>query len=98
MVPASRQLLFRPTFQFSPLGPGIPISHVLSVRLQAPFSPVQPSTLPAPLFVTPPYFDAPGLSLTDTSVLSEHFNFTWPIQSTLLVSYSQLDLSECLFR
>lgn len=98
MVPASRQLLFHPTFQVSPLGPGIPISHALSVKLQAPLNPVQPSTRPAPLFVTPPYFDAPSVSLTDTSVLSEHFNFTWPIQSTLLVSYSQLDLSECLLK
>lgn len=33
-----------------------------------------------------------------TSVLSEHFNFTRSIQSSLLVSCSQLDLSKCLFR
>ena len=36
-----------------------PISHVLSVSLQAPLSPVQPSTRPALLFVTPPYLTLP---------------------------------------
>lgn len=49
-------------------------------------------------FSHPTLSDGLCASPSATSVFSEHFNFTRSIQSSLLVSCSQLDLSECLFR
>lgn len=83
-----------------PLGPSIPVIHVLSVRLQALLSPVQLSAHPTPLFVTPhPSWRSPCVSLcylspqralqfyTVHSVLSPGFLFsTWLIWVSLQMS------------
>lgn len=59
--PASRQVpLPFPTLPFPPVGPGIPVSHVLSARLQAP---LRPARLPAPLLPNPPGPPPPMVSV-----------------------------------
>lgn len=75
--PASRQVLCHPRSPFLPLGPGIPVSHVLSVRLQALLGPAQlssRSSLPSHPTLLMDSVYLPPLP----QVLSEHFTFYGP--------------------
>lgn len=60
-----------PTSPFLPLGPGIPVSHVLSVRLQALLMPAQLSS-PSSLSSHPTPPNSFCVSPSTASVLSEH--------------------------
>lgn len=75
-------------YPFLPLGPGIPVSHVLSVRLQAPLSPAQISS-PSSLSSHPTPLDSFCVSPSTTSVLSEHsqFFFIIIVHTSLLLAF-----------
>lgn len=75
---ASRQVLSIPVPRFLPLGPGIPVSHVLSARLQAPLRPAQLSSLFLSLSSHPTPLDSFCVSPSTTSVLGEHSTFYRP--------------------
>lgn len=73
-----------PSTPFLPLGPGIPVSHVLSVRLQALLRPAQLSS-PSSFSSHPTPLDSFCVSPTTTSVLSEHFTFFFFFLNSLTV-------------
>lgn len=77
-----------PSSPFLPLGPGIPVSHVLSARLQALLRPAQLSS-PSSLSSHPTPLDSFCVSPSTTSVLSEHFAFYRPF--TLLCTFPVLN-------
>lgn len=86
--PASRQVLLPfPTLPFPPVGPGIPVSHVLSARLQAP---LRPARLPAPL---PPAGPHPPMVSVQLHPIPQHLASTslYTFHSIAFPS-SQLDL------
>lgn len=80
-----------------PLGPSIPVSHVLSVRLQALLSPVPPSLpIPLPFLSPPPFLTLPVClpllpqSSTSTSILHGPFS---PLSWFPLLNLTYLSVS-----